>query len=311
MNTNPQQPTFTIFIPTYNRAHTLPRALKSIEDQTFRDFEVVIVDDGSTDGTRELIADWKARVDFEVQYHWQQNQGKPAAHNLGIQVARGEFFVLLDSDDALVPECLRILKEEWESIPDDERHNFAGIEGLCADKNGQHTGSKFPMDVFDSNYLEITRKYGVYGDKKNAIKTAILRKFPYPRIAGEKHIRDSIIWERMAHRYKFRYINKVLQIVEQHADGLTRNIFRLRMQNRRSFQYYWQESISLHTDHLDRKGLVRNYTQFVRYSLHVGIGYREQAKRVKSLQPWMMALPRGTLEWIADLIKKRLRKVAV
>jgi len=311
MNTNPQQPTFTIFIPTYNRAHTLPRAFKSIEAQTFRDFEVVIVDDGSTDGTRELAADWKAKVDFEVQYHWQENQGKSAAHNSGVQHARGFFFVLLDSDDILVPECLQLLKEGWDSIPDDKKCLFAGVEGLCINEDGTPTGTSFPADVFDSNYLEITRKYGVYGEKRNAIRTSVLREYPYPRISGERHMRDSIIWERMAHAYKFRYINRVVQVIAHQPDGLTRNVFRLRMQNLRSFQYYWQESITFHTDYLDRKGLVRNYTQFVRYSLHVGIGYREQAKRVKSLQPWMMALPRGTLEWIADLIKKRLRKVAV
>lgn len=311
MNTNSKQPIFTIFIPTYNRAHTLSRAFKSIEAQTLRDFEVVIVDDGSTDGTRELVVDWKAKMDFEVQYHWQENQGKPAAHNLGVQVARGEFFVLLDSDDALVPECLQLLKEGWDTIPDAEKCHFAGVEGLCIDEKGAPTGTPFPADVFDSNYLEITRKYGVYGEKRNAIRTNVLREYPYPRIAGERHMRDSIIWERMAHTYKFRYINRVLQVIAHQADGLTRNIFRFRMQNRHSFQYYWQESITLHTDYLDRKGLMRNYTQFVRYSLHVGIGYLAQAKRVNSLRLWIMALPTGTLEWIADLLKIKIRKVAI
>src|SRR5437762_2817315 len=96
---------FTVFTPTYNRAGTLPRVYESLKAQTFRDFEWIIVDDGSADSTQELVQSWIGDLDFPIRYFRQQNQGKHVAVNLGVKEARGEFFLNLDSDDACVPEA--------------------------------------------------------------------------------------------------------------------------------------------------------------------------------------------------------------
>ena len=97
---------FTVFTPTYNRAHTLSRVYKSLADQTFKNFEWLIVDDGSTDGTKVLIEKWTEEASFPIRYFYQENQGKHIAHNLGVKKARGELFLSLDSDDTCVPEAL-------------------------------------------------------------------------------------------------------------------------------------------------------------------------------------------------------------
>jgi glycosyltransferase involved in cell wall biosynthesis len=123
--------TFTIFIPTYNRAHTLPRALDSVANQSFDDFEVLIIDDGSVDGTDQLIKQLKEKYTFPIHYYWQTNQGKHVAHNTALKFANGEFIVTLDSDDLLEPKALERFFFHWNQIPGTSREKYAGIEGLC------------------------------------------------------------------------------------------------------------------------------------------------------------------------------------
>src|ERR1700687_2026026 len=108
--------TFTVFTPTYNRAGTLPRVYESLRLQTFRDFEWLVVDDGSKDNTEELIKEWQAKAEFPIRYIRPQNQGKPAATNRATQEAQGEFIATVDSDDACVPESLERLKYHWDAI---------------------------------------------------------------------------------------------------------------------------------------------------------------------------------------------------
>ena len=107
---------FTIFTPTYNRAHTLPRVYESLLAQTFRDFEWLIVDDGSSDDTRELIGTWRQDGKISIQYHYQENQGKHFAHNLALQHARGNLFTVLDSDDECLPGALDLFASQWDEI---------------------------------------------------------------------------------------------------------------------------------------------------------------------------------------------------
>src|SRR5216684_1317229 len=112
---------FTVFTPTFNRSLTLSRVYESLRLQTFRDFEWLIVDDGSTDGTKGLVEKWQAESAFAIRYIYQENQGKPAAFNHGVQEARGELFLTLDSDDACVPQALERLKCHWDGISPTEK----------------------------------------------------------------------------------------------------------------------------------------------------------------------------------------------
>ncbi|MCU0971097.1 MAG: glycosyltransferase family 2 protein [Gammaproteobacteria bacterium] len=197
-------PRFSIFIPTYNRAHLLPRALESIAAQTCRDFEVVIVDDGSTDGTAALVEAWQGRASFPIVYCRQENQGKHGAHNAALPLLRGELTVILDSDDLLVPDALERLARHWDAIPPDQRPAFSGIEGLSAFFDGRLNGSGLPQPVLDADYLSLRRRHRVRGDMKGCVRTDLLRRFPFPRFDGERHIRPSLLWNRIAREYRTR-----------------------------------------------------------------------------------------------------------
>lgn len=301
-------PLFTVFIPTYNRAHTLSRALESVASQTFSDFEILVVDDGSIDDTRSLVREWQKSFRSRLRYIYQENQGKHVAYNAAAREARGKLLALLDSDDVMLPHALQILADAWFSIPADVRIDFAGVEGLCQDSRGRLHGDRFPEDRIDSDYLEMTRHYGVRGEKRHAIRVDVLQQFPYPVIVNERHIRPDFTWKRIAHRYRFRYINQVLQVVDFQSDGLTRNATTRRLRNPAGLYIYWLDDVVLHPDH--QSAAERRYAvaQLIRYGLLSGHGIREQWSKVPDRLLWARMLPRGIGDHCVDLIKRwRLR----
>ncbi len=203
------QPSFTVFTPTHNRAHTLPRVHDSLCKQTCRDFEWLIVDDGSTDGTRDLVNGWQ-RSSFPIRYIHQENRGKHVAFNQGVASARGQFFLSVDSDDSFSPQALERFQWHWEQIPPDVRRGFVGVTALCADQFGQLAGTRFPRDVIDSDSNEIRYRYGVTGDKWGFQRVEVLRRYPFPEVPGTSFVPENIVWQAIARSYKTRYVNEVL-----------------------------------------------------------------------------------------------------
>ena len=140
--------TFTVFTATYNRAHLLSRVYNSLRQQTFRDFEWLVVDDGSTDDTRTVVETLQREADFPIRYIYQENGHKKTAFNRGVKEAKGDLFLPLDHDDEATPHALEIFHRHWITIPDDLRSKFTGVCGLCINEKGQIIGDSFPSDVF-------------------------------------------------------------------------------------------------------------------------------------------------------------------
>lgn len=208
----------TIFTATFNRAHTLERLARSIERQTFDvDFEWLIVDDGSTDETEELIARIAPTMPFPVRYFRKSNGGKHTAFNRGVELAHGAFMLTIDSDDELHPEGLKNAMNAWQSIPTDERYRFQGVAGLCTDQQGKIIGDPFPKDAFDSNTPEVAFRYRVRGDKSGMHLTSIFRKHPFPERPGMKFVPEGRIWMEMSNIYLTRYVNAPFAIVHHDA----------------------------------------------------------------------------------------------
>jgi glycosyltransferase involved in cell wall biosynthesis len=205
-------PFFTIFTPTYNRAHTLHRAFASLCAQTFRDFEWLLVDDGSTDNTRELTEAWVKIADFPIRYFWQKNSGKHIAHNFAIREARGQMFAVLDSDDALVPNALNRMFELWHEIPESERSGYCLIGGLCCDQHGAAIGSDFPASPLDTTAPESAFVHRIRGEKWGVQRTEIFRQYPFPEIAGTNYIPEPLVALQIGRAYKFRFVNEVFRV---------------------------------------------------------------------------------------------------
>jgi glycosyltransferase involved in cell wall biosynthesis len=203
---------FTVFTPTYNRAHTLHRAFDSLRAQTLRDFEWLVVDDGSTDNTAKLIAAWAEAADFPIRYVRQDHAGKHFAHNRALKQARGQFLGCLDSDDALTPDALEKLAGLWNSIPKAERGAFYSVGGLCRDQKGSIVGDRFPADPFDASLRELRYVHHIRGDKWRVNLTAVLRRYPFPEIPGTQFVPENVVWMDIAKTYKTRWQNVVVRI---------------------------------------------------------------------------------------------------
>jgi len=214
---------FTVFTPTYNRAHTIKRVFDSLCAQTLRDFEWLVVDDGSTDNTAELIETWAAAADFPIRYFKQAHSGKHIAHNRAARAARGKFFLPLDSDDACVPYALERMAYHWNTIPESDRALYSGVDGLCSDQHGVVIGDRFPSDRFDTTLRERRYVYRLRGEKWGSVLTDIARRFPFPEVAETQFMPEGTVWLQMAKIYKIRCVNEIFRTyyVDDQQTGAT------------------------------------------------------------------------------------------
>lgn len=215
---------FTIFTPSYNRAHTLPRLFDSLKKQTFQDFEWLIVDDGSTDETQKIIEEiQRSEKTFPITYLKTENGGKHRAINLGLKHARGELFFIVDSDDYLPEKSLEIFDQVEKTIPAEQKQNFAGI---CGQRYYIKEDKAIGTTFHDNEFLDITTneraKYKIFGDKSEVVYTDIFRKYPFPEIPGETFCTENIVWDRIAHDgFLFRFFNGDVYRCDYLNDGLT------------------------------------------------------------------------------------------
>jgi glycosyltransferase involved in cell wall biosynthesis len=187
----------------------------SLRAQTYRDFEWIVIDDGSTDNVSELISDWAKIANFTIRYFRQDHSGKHIAHNLAIREAHGQFFLVLDSDDACPANALERIVHHWESIPIGERRLFCGVGGLCADQHGVIVGKQYPAEPLDITQRERAYVYRVSGEKWQATLTEIMRQYPFPEVRWTNYVPEVVVWYKIAQTYKERCVNEVLRIYYQ------------------------------------------------------------------------------------------------
>lgn len=236
---------FTVFTPAYNRGYIIEQLYESLCRQTFRDFEWIVVDDGSTDNTEEVMQDLMARENFfPIIYKKQPNGGKHRAWNRGVELASGELFFGCDSDDYLTDDALEIADRIERSIPEAEKGSFAGICGLKAYQDASMVGKTFDnAQYLDMTHLERIRN-NVVGDKSEVIYTAVWKKYKYHEFDGEKFITEATSLNRMAaDGLKMRYFNSVVKIVEYRADGLSASSLTQFMNSPRGYGLYIHQQI--------------------------------------------------------------------
>jgi glycosyltransferase involved in cell wall biosynthesis len=295
--------TFTVFTASYNRAHTLLRVYQSLCAQTYQDFEWLIVDDGSTDTTSDLVEKCQKAARFPIRYIYQQHGGKHIAWNRGVREANGKFFLSVDSDDACVPEALEQFQHFWNAIPETDRNQFSAVTGLCADQHGKLIGDKFPKDVLDCSAMEIRYRYRVRGEKWGFHRIDILREFPFPELEGVTHIPEAVVWNAIDGKYKTRFVNCVLLNCFPGSDQLTKN---RHPAERASAFHLWRKVIL----NQEIKWFLNAPIHFAlaalhysRYAFHVGMSVQGQLTSLENVMArtlWLSTLPFGYLAYLRD-----------
>ena len=223
----------SVFTPTYNRGSLISRVYESLERQTNKDFEWIIVDDGSTDDTENIVAAFQEMATFPIAYKKKCNEGKHVAINVGSTMANGEWFFIVDSDDTLTPDAIEKIEFYCDEIKYDT--SFSGVVGLRRNAKGEawtkwYSGGGTTENVVSDKYLDATcleyrYKYRIQGDRAEVVRTELLKKYPFPQYDNEKFLVESYLWLSLAKDgYKFRWFNDVIYITEYLEDGLTQNI---------------------------------------------------------------------------------------
>ncbi|MBD5355801.1 MAG: glycosyltransferase family 2 protein [Bacteroides sp.] len=229
----------TIFTPTYNRGYTLKRLYDSLCVQTDKNFEWIIVDDGSIDDTSVRVKEFISENKINIRYFAQLNGGKHRAINHGVKEAVGELFFIVDSDDCLPHDAIETIKREYDTIKGDIK--FAGISGLKAYFNGAKVGGEEKWSTIDCNSLDLRYRHKVRGDMAEVMRTDVFREFPFPEIDGEKFCPEALIWNRIATKYLIHHFYNKIYLCEYLPDGLTAKIARLRYDSPKVSMLYYSE----------------------------------------------------------------------
>lgn len=226
-------PFISILTPTYNRGNLLLPLYDSLKNLTFNDFEWLIIDDGSEDDTEQYALSWIAHnienAKFPIRYFKKSNGGKHTAINRGVREASGELILILDSDDTLPSDSLTTIAQYYELCKGYK--DCAGVCGLMAHHDGQLIGTGFPKEPMYESALQFryAEKGNVTGDLLEVYKTSVMREFPFPEIENERFCPESLVWNRIANKYKLFCFNKVIYYRDYLEGGLTSKIVRIRM----------------------------------------------------------------------------------
>ena len=287
----------TIFTPTYNRAGFLHRLYDTLILQTYKNFEWIIVDDGSKDNTKDVVSSFVKEGKLNIHYVQQENGGKHRAINTGVGLATGELFFILDSDDILPNNALELVVKTFQPI----KHEmfFAGVSGIDGNFDGRIIGSGLPYDSIDCNSVDIRYKFHVTGDMKEVFRTSVMKEFPFPDIEGEKFCPEALVWNRIAQKYKLSYFNKVIYLVEYQPEGLTSNIVKVRMKSPITSMMCYAEMLELNIPFKDKFKAAVNYWRF-------RLCYNGSGSYPKLSGLWNAVAPLGWLMHLNDIhVNKR------
>ncbi len=232
----------TVFTPTYNRKDLLRETYESLKVQTVKDFEWLIVDDGSDDGTDDAVKEWIGEGIIPIRYYYRENGGKMRAHNTGVDIAKTQLFVCLDSDDRFVASAVEDLLAAYDDAKksEDKAHP---IEGVVAHKGKSET-ELLGCDEFPK--VAVSTLYGLYlsgfsGETTLMYETDILRRFPFPEIEGEKYVPEDYIYDKIDRVCELAVLPKILTVCKIVDRGYTDSVKELRKRNVNAFYLYYEQ----------------------------------------------------------------------
>ena len=214
--------TIAILTPTFNRGGVLQNLYESLKKQTCKDFEWVIVDDGSSDNTGDIVRRWISEKEICIRYLYKENGGKHTALNFAIKQIESALTFIVDSDDIQTVDAVETILRYHRRYKDET--SLCGYAFLRAYPDGKINGKEFIPNEKVASYIEARiNSYDTMADKAEVFKTSCLKEFPFPEYPGEKFLGEDIVWIRMARKYVMVHINKAIYIGNYLEDGLTKN----------------------------------------------------------------------------------------
>ena len=284
---------FTVFTPTFNRKELLEKLYKSLQKQTYTDFEWLIVDDGSTDGTGEKVKEFLEESKLDIKYFYKENGGKQRAYNFATDKANGELFICLDSDDEYVENGFETILKYWEKY--EKNGEIAGMGYLSMYPDGEIIGSSFPEKEMISTQFDIYNKYGVKGDKGLMFRTEIIKKYKFPIFDDEKFITEAVVYNRICEKYKMVYVNEKIEIKEYQEDGLTAKYNNLLLRNPKGQALYHNE---INFQNLTFKQKILNNAVYYKFCRVAGYKLGKIFKESKNKLFLLMGVVIGEYMWM-------------
>lgn len=285
----------TIFTPAYNRAYILPELYNSLIRQTDRRFKWMVIDDGSTDNTKELVERWKKDKEIDITYIYQKNSGKAAAHNRAAALCDTDLFTCVDSDDQLTDDAVAVTLKAARKLK-----NRIGL----VFKKKKHSGeiiSRWPDELRISTLKEAYSKYGAAGDTMLVYRTQELKKFEFPSFSGEKFVPEAYLYDKLDQEGKLLFIHKALYICDYLSDGYTRSMSRIIRENPQGYLAFIEQRLYMDESMKERLMDTIRYT-----AISISSKRREMIRQ--SVYPILtfLSFPAGILFYIIRYRKNSL-----
>lgn len=234
----------TVVTPTYNRAYILHRCYESLINQTYKSFIWMIIDDGSTDNTEELVNKWINNGKINIIFYKKENGGKASALNFALDRIDTDYWVCLDSDDTFSHNAVELALQELDEIKNNAK--YCGILALRNTPNGNILGGKqIPEEVNETTVMEIQDKYNIRSEFIQFYKTKITLQYRFPQIPGEKFISPEYLAREINRRYKFKVSRNIFCYCQYLPDGLTKNKLDVIKKNPKGYTLIKRQSFEL------------------------------------------------------------------
>ena len=287
----------TVFTPTYNRGSLLSKLYESLLDQTFKDFEWLIIDDGSIDNTEEIVKKFILEKKLVIRYYKQNNQGKHIAINAGVNLSVRELFFIVDSDDILPMNSLELIVYKYNLISDVE--DIAGVAGRRGYLKGGYIGTNKYYEDKIMTSLNFRYREKIHGDMAEVFKLNVIKKYPFPNFGNEKFCPEALIWQKIDQKYKMLWFSDIIYKGEYIDGGLTANIFKVRKKSPKATCLYYSELSKYNIPILQKIKAIANYWRF---SIYNNIRFSNKVKEV-SLFYTFIALPAIAILILKDKLR--------
>jgi glycosyltransferase involved in cell wall biosynthesis len=291
-------PTFTVFTPAYNAEKFLHRVFNSLKSQTYKDFEWIVVNDGSSDNTHGVIQDFIRQADFPVRYfNFPENRMLTVSYNLAIREAKGFLFLPFGHDDEMVPKALEVILETWKKYGND---GISGVSSLCVNQEGKIIGDHFPESPWISNFIDVVYNRKIKCEKFGCLRTDILKTCILPEDI-DTYVSEDLMWFAIGAKYQMIYINDPLRIYYVNQPGYSNlsTVDRKKFKYPRGKRYYTLTVINNYLPKIhDYKYKIRLYLHYIRFSRHTGHKFAGNLSSIKTIPSRIMVFllyPAGLL----------------